>query len=255
MLTAMPTALITGPTAGIGRAFARYYAEQGNDLVLVSRDGARLRETAERLVSDHHVGVEVLAADLSTRMGTDQVAERLSDPRREIGVLVNNAGFGLNKPFGLSTLDEEQRLLDVLVVAVMRLTHTALSVMLQRGRGDIINVSSVAGFTLRGSYSAHKAWVTSFSRALSFRYRADGLRILALCPGLVRTEFHQRMGAAMERMPDWMWLHPEQVVAAAIRDITRGRAVSIPSRRYQALAVLARHAPSGLVARAAELGR
>ncbi len=251
----MPTALVTGATAGIGHAFARHYAGQGHDLVLVSRDRARLQETSERLTADHRVLVEILPADLSMREGTDLVAQRLSEPGRAVDVLVNNAGFGVNKPFAKSTVDEEQRLLDVLVVAVMRLTHTALRAMLERGRGDIINVSSTAGFTSRGSYSAHKAWVTSFTRALSFRYRADGIRIMALCPGFVHTEFHQRMGASMERMPDWMWLEADQVVAAATRDIARGKAVSIPTRRYQAIAGLARLGPSGLVARAAEFGR
>jgi short-subunit dehydrogenase len=251
----MPTALITGPTAGIGHAFARHYAGRGHDLVLVSRDQSRLQETSERLTADHRVPVEILPADLSTRQGTDLVAQRLSDPRRAVDVLVNNAGFGVNKPFAQSTVEEEQRLLDVLVVAVMRLTHTALQAMLERARGDIINVSSTAGFTSRGSYSAHKAWVTSFTRALSFTYGADGIRIMALCPGFVRTEFHQRMGASMERMPDWMWLQADQVVAAATRDIARGKAVSIPTRRYQAIAGLARLGPSGLVARAAEFGR
>ena len=176
----------------------------------VSRDRARLQETSERLTADHRVLVEILPADLSMREGTDLVAQRLSEPGRAVDVLVNNAGFGVNKPFAKSTVDEEQRLLDVLVVAVMRLTHTALRAMLERGRGDIINVSSTAGFTSRGSYSAHKAWVTSFTRALSFRYRADGIRIMALCPGFVHTEFHQRMGASMERMPDWMWLEADQ---------------------------------------------
>ena len=170
----MPTALVTGPTAGIGRSFARQLAESGHDLVLVARDEGRLVELADELRSAHGVEVEVLPADLTDRTSLALVEQRLADRDRPVDLLVNNAGFGLKGRFLDNDVDAEQAMLEVLVTAVLRLSHAALGAMAERGSGGIINVSSVAAFLPRGTYSAAKAWVNSFSEWAANEYRDRG---------------------------------------------------------------------------------
>ncbi|MPZ95678.1 MAG: SDR family NAD(P)-dependent oxidoreductase [Propionibacteriales bacterium] len=251
----MPTALITGPTAGIGRAFANAYAERGFDLVLVSRDEVRLKTVAEDLSARHAVTCEVLPADLSDRDAVERVVARIDDQSRPIDALVNNAGFGLNTWFGDTDFADEERSLDVLVRAPLRLTHTAVKQMDRRGDGEIVNVSSVAGFLPRGTYGAHKAWLTSLSAWLNQTYRRRGVRVMALCPGFVRTEFHQRGNMNTRRIPGWMWLDADDLVAEALHDLAAGKAISVPSRRYRALMTLARLTPRSLLTRVSRLGR
>ena len=249
----MPTALITGPTAGIGYAFATALASEGFDLTLVSRNDLRLQQVAEEMSHRHRVVCQVLPADLADAEATRRVEQRLID--QPVDVLVNNAGFGLHKSFEDNSIDAEQRGLDVLVGAVLRLTHAALPGMLARGSGDVINVSSVAGFLPRGTYGAHKAWVTSFSTWAHLHYQARGLRVMALCPGFVHTEFHARMDADLSGIPRWMWLEPDGVVTQALADLRRGKAVSVPSKRYRTLVGVARLAPRRVVERVARRGR
>ena len=242
----MPTALVTGPTAGIGRGFADEFARRGLDLVLVARDEERLAAVAEELTTAYGIRCEVLAADLGVRADVDRVAARLADPARPISVLVNNAGMGLNASFVRDDVEDEQRLLDVLVVAVMRLTHAAVPGMIERGQGVVINVSSVAGWITGGTYSAAKAWVTVFSESLAVELADTGVRVTAVCPGFVRTEFHARAGMDMASMPDWMWLDVPAVVSQAIRDLARRRSVSVAGPQYRTLTTLLRHGPRSL---------
>lgn len=249
------TALITGPTAGIGLAFAEQLAARGQDLVLVARDRARLEDLAARLSDSHDVDVEVLVADLADREQIAAVEARVADPERPVSLLVNNAGFGHKHPFTENSVEDEQEMLDVLVTAVMRLSHAAIRPMLQRGEGAIVNVSSVAAFLPRGTYSAAKAYVVSFSEWLDLTYRHRGVRGMALCPGFVRTEFHARMGVGRDSAPGWMWLDAERLVREALVDLERGKAISIPSKRYKLLSALARATPSSLQARFQALGR
>jgi uncharacterized protein len=250
---AVPTALITGPTSGIGRAFADALAAEGYDLILVSRDEGRLQQTAKHLSTAHGVAAEVFPADLGDLDDTRRVEERIR--LGPVDMLVNNAGFGLNNTFPTAPVEEEQRSMDVLIRAVMRLTHAALQPMLDAGRGDIINVSSVAGYTVRGTYAAHKAWVINFSSWAGIRYRPSGVRVMALCPGFVRTEFHQRMNADMSGIESWLWLEAEPVVRAALKDLRAGKVVSVPSVRYKVLSRLACVAPRRMVEKAARRGR
>lgn len=249
------TALVTGPTAGIGRAFAEALAARGHDLVLVARDAARLEEVAAGLRARYGVTVEVLVADLADREQVTRVEARLADPAAPVAVLVNNAGFGHKQPFTENSVEDEQEMLDVLVTAVMRLSHAAIGPMLERGEGAIVNVSSVAAFLPRGTYSAAKRYVVSFSEWLDQTYRARGVRGMAVCPGFVRTEFHERMGVSRGSAPSWMWLDADRVVAEALRDLDAGRSVSIPTRRYKALTRLARLTPPSVQARFQGLGR
>lgn len=245
----MATALITGPTAGIGLAFAELLAREQHDLVLVSRDEARLRELAQRLKSEHGVSVEVLPADLSDRTQVAVVEARLRSTEQPVDVLINNAGFGLNQRFATGDLEREQYLLDVLVTAVMRLTHAAASTMRQRGKGDIVIVSSVAGFIAGGTYSAVKAWATVFAEGLNVELAGKGVRVSALCPGFTRTEFHERAGIEMQGVPSWLWLDKHFLVERAWRDHRRGKVVSVPGWQYRLLVLLTRVAPRGAVRR------
>jgi len=255
MSTTSGTALITGATAGIGLAFAQQLAAQGRDLVLVARDKGRLEEVAAELTDLHRVQVEVLPADLGDRAQLATVEARLADADRPIDLLVNNAGFGLKERFLDSTADQEQEMLEVLVVAVLRLSHAALGPMAARGHGGIINVSSVAAFLPRGTYSAAKAWVNSFSEWASHEYAGRGVHVMALCPGFTKTEFHERMGVGRGSAPGFMWLDVDTLVASALRDYAKRRTFSIPSAQYKAVVHLTRAVPKGLLQRFQSLGR
>ncbi|MGK5674765.1 SDR family NAD(P)-dependent oxidoreductase [Micromonospora sp. URMC 106] len=247
--TAGRRALITGATAGIGAAFARRLASDGWDLVLVARDAARLTDTAAELTARHGRQVETIPADLSTDDGCAAVERRLAEGS-PIELLVNNAGISLNTPFLRSSAGDEARLLRLNVHAVMRLTLAALRPMTERRRGAVINVSSVAGFgaVMPGStYSASKAWVTNFSESVGQSARPFGVRVMALCPGYTRTEFHDRAGINMSKTPEWMWLRAEDVVDEALRDLRKGKLVSVPAWKYKLAVAGLRHAPRRLL--------
>jgi uncharacterized protein len=231
----MTTALITGGTAGIGRAFAEKFATLGYDLVLVARDQERLEDSAIRLRRRSGAGVETLSADLATVEGRAAVEQRLADPSRPVDILVNNAGFALGTSFRSADVEDEERLLDVHVRAVLRLTHAALPGMVERGKGSVINVASVAAFVPRGTYSAAKAWVVAFSESVAAELRGTDVRCMALCPGFAHTEFHERAGIDEGGIPRWMWLNAPDVVDAAIEDLRKGLTVSVPSARYKIL--------------------
>ena len=250
-----PIALITGPTAGIGLSFAHQLAASGHDLVLVSRTRERLEKLAAEVRERYGVEAEVLVADLGNRAELAPVEARLADPARPVDLLVNNAGFGLKEKFLDNTVEQEQYLLDVLVTAVLRLTHAAVGPMLQRGSGAVVNVSSVAGYLPRGTYSAAKAYVTSLSEWADLTYRDQGVRVMALLPGFTKTEFHARMDVSRESAPSWMWLDVDRLVRDALRDLSRGRTISVPSKRYKALSTLAKYTPSSVQARFQGLGR
>jgi short-subunit dehydrogenase len=240
------TSLVTGATAGLGAAFARRLAADGHALVLVARTAGRLEGLAADLRGRHGVEVEVLPADLATDAGIEAVEERLRDPLRPVDVLVNNAGFGNRGVFLDVPVEDELRMLRLHCEAVLRLTTAAVEGMRERRRGFVVNVASVAAFMPRGTYAASKAWVVRFTEGLAQELRGTGVRFLALCPGFVRTEFHARAGMDASRLPSVAWLDPDEVVSAALRDLARGRTVSVPSARYKAVVSLARHVPPGL---------
>lgn len=250
------TALVTGATAGIGHEFARQLASYGWNLVLVARDEKRLTEVAEELHAAYDVNVEVLAADLADPERRAAVAGRVASTDQPVDLLVNNAGFGLKEKFLDNPIAEEQRMHDVLVTAVLELSHAALGVMAERGHGGIINVSSVAAFIPRGTYSAAKAYVNKFSEWAHNEYGPQGVAVMALCPGFTKTEFHGRLGIDRDASaPKWMWLDVERLVADAIKDFEKGKIFSIPSKRYKAMVTVSRVVPGGVKQKLQSLGR
>jgi hypothetical protein len=244
----MATALITGASSGLGLEFAWQLATARHDVVLVARDEARLRDVAKQLHVAAGIEAEVLVADLSDPDdGLARVAARGADPDRPVSLLVNNAGFPVNQPFVGGDLDVELGALDVLVKAVLVLSHAAAGAMTTRGRGAILNVASVAALTTSGTYSAHKAWVRTFTEVLAVQLKGTGVTATALCPGLTHTEFHERAGIDTAGMPELVWLGAEQVVSAALADVRRGAVISTPSLRYQVASGVLRALPRSAV--------
>ena len=240
-------ALVTGATAGIGESFTRILASKGFDIALVARDEARLHERAAGLREKYGVQTFVLPADLATDQGCKSVEEYLKE--FEIEVLINNAGFGINKLFTMSAIDAEQDLLDVLVRTPMRLMHVVLPQMKARNSGTIINVSSVASFIAGGTYSASKSYLTVLSESLHTELRGTNVKISALCPGFTRTEFHERGRMKMKGLPEFMWLDSDQLVARSWSDAQSGKAVSIPGWQYKLLVGFISILPRGMVRR------
>ena len=241
------TALITGATAGIGESFSRLLAQEGFDLILIARDEARLEERARDLGRMHpNLRIETLRADLTVEADIERVESRVS---RGVDVLINNAGFGINKSFMKSSILSERELLKVLVETPMRLSHHAIPSMLQKGEGVIINVSSVASFIAGGTYSAAKSYLTVLSESLQSELKGTGLKVLALCPGFTRTEFHQRGRMRMNGLPQFLWLSADLVTEIAWRDVHSGKAISIPGWQYKILMLILRLLPRPLVRR------
>jgi hypothetical protein len=242
-VAAVATALVTGGTSGIGAAFARALAARGDDLVLVARDAERLAATAAELTERHGVRVETIAADLAERDDVLRVAARLESADSPVDLLVNNAGTGVRARLTAADTTPHERAIDLNIRAVLMLGAAAGRTMRERGTGRIVNVSSTAGFTTMGSYSATKSWVTAYSEALAGDLAGSGVTVTALCPGWVRTEFHARAGIGTSSIPGPLWQDADALVAEALRDAERGKVLSIPTRRYRALIFLARHAP------------
>lgn len=232
-------ALITGATVGIGDCFARLLAAEGYNLVINARNAEKLNERAEFLRTTFGVEVEVLPADLAVEC--EKVEKYISN--HEIEVLVNNAGFGLNQSFLSSSIEDEERVLDVLVRAPMRLMHAVLPQMRKRNSGIVINVSSTAAFIAGGHYSAAKAYVTVMSESLHTQMLPTNVNVLSLNPGFVHTEFHQRAGMKMGAIPNFMWLDGDFLVKKAWADARKGKAISIPGWQYKVLRAIIALAP------------
>lgn len=251
----MTTALITGATAGIGAAFARRLARDGHHVVLVARNKDRLWEQATELHDQHGVEASVLVADLATDEGIALVEERLRDREHPVDLLINNAGFGHRGEYLEVPMADELAMLKVHCEAVLRLTTAAVDGMRERHRGGVVNVASAAAFVPRGTYGASKAWVVQFTQGAAADLAGDGLRLMALCPGFVRTEFHKRAGMDTGTVPGWMWLDADRLVDAAMKDLARGKTLSVPDPRYKALTGASRLLPRSVLSRASSAGR
>ena len=238
-------ALVTGATSGIGESFSRLLAANGYNIVLVARDFPRLQERATALEAKFGISTHVIQADLATDAGCLRVEKYI--PENQIDVLINNAGFGTNKAFTMSTLEVEQQLLDVLVRTPMRLMHVALPLMKARNNGIIVNVSSVAGYIAGGTYSASKSYLTVLSESLNTELAATNVKVSALCPGFTRTEFHQRGKMSIKGLPNFLWLNSDRLVEQSWRDALKGKAVSVPGWQYKLLVLIVQTVPRFIV--------
>ena len=237
--------MVTGATAGIGESFTRVLAREGFNIVLVARDLERMKERAATLESQFNIQTTIVQADLATDDGCAKVEKYITD--NQIEVLINNAGFGINKAFSMSELNSEQQLLDVLVRTPMRLMHTVIPQMKARNSGSIVNVSSVAGWIAGGTYSAAKSYLTVLSESLHTELRGTGIKISALCPGFTRTEFHERGRMRMNGLPNFMWLSADRVVSQAWKENQNGKVLSVPGWQYLILSTVSRFGPRPLV--------
>ena len=243
-------AVVTGATAGIGREFCGQLAAKGYDLIIAARNAVRLEQLRQELEQRHGIEVEVFPADLTIDTDVSLLAERMSRSPR-LALLVNNAGFGTRGNLANASPAVQEAMLRLHVVAPMRLSQAALPVLLETGRGGIINVSSVASFLYSAgnvNYCATKAYLTTFSEGLAAELAGTGVRIQALCPGFTHTEFHQRMDADVRHLPGWMWLRASQVVGASLRALERGGpVVCVPGLRYKLIVLLLRLTPRGML--------
>lgn len=232
-------ALVTGATVGIGDSFTRHLASLGYNLIINARSLDKLEERAHYLRSTHNVEVVVLQADLATEC--EKVEAYIAS--HDVEVLINNAGFGLNQSFTASAIEDEERVLDVLVRAPMRLMHAILPQMRKRNSGVIINVSSTAAFIAGGHYSAAKSYLTVMSESLHTQMLPTNVQVCSLNPGFTRTEFHQRAGMKMGAIPEFMWLDGDFLVKQAWKDAVAGKAISIPGWQYKVLRTIIALAP------------
>jgi uncharacterized protein len=223
-------ALITGASSGIGAAYARRLAAEGVNLVLVARRRDRLEALAQELRAER-VEVEILAADLANTSGLASVEARLkADPA--IDMLVNNAGFGVYGSVAEADPAVMAEMINLNVTVPSRLAAAAASAMVTRGAGTIVNVSSGLAFLIQpvnAVYGGTKAYILNFTRAMHLDLGERGLRIQALCPGIVRTEFGDRSGTAYDRLPPHLVMTAEELVDASVKGLALGEVVCIPS--------------------------
>lgn len=253
MVARWESALVTGASSGIGDAVARQLVGEGTHVVAVARDVARLEALATELAGSPG-GVEVLGADLADPIELGKVEARLADAARPVDLLVNNAGFGTYGRFADLDVDGEEREVRVNVVAVVRLAHAALRAMGERGRGTVVNVSSVAGLQAtpgNATYGATKAFVTAFSEALHEEVRGTGVTVTAALPGFTRTEFSKRAGIEGRSIPGPAWQSAEDCASEILAAAREGKAVQVTGRLNRVLVALHSPLPRGFTRRAA----
>jgi len=249
------TALITGASAGMGAEFARQLAAAGTDLVLVARRLDRLEEMAASLRAEHGVAVQVIQADVASEEGLAAVEEHIARSGT-LDLLVNNAGFGGRTGFVKGAVSDHLHMVRVHVDAAVRLTKAAVPGMIDRGRGAIVNVASVAAFSLFSGamYSGTKAFLVMFSQNLQTEVRSKGLVLQALCPGMTHTEFHEVAGIDKSVVPAPFWMAAEKVVGISLRRLGRG-VVCIPGWYNRGLTFLMRCPATAVLVRAASRTR
>lgn len=247
-----PLAVVTGASAGIGKVFCERLAAGGHDLLLVARDGNRLQALKQELEQGYKVGVEVFPADLTNDTDVSLLAETLARSPN-LALLVNNAGFGTRDALADASPARQEAMIQLHVMAPMRLTQAALPVLIKNKRGAIVNVSSVASFLFSANnvnYCATKAYLRVFSEGLAAELAGTGVRVQALCPGFTRSDFHRRMGVDASEIPGWMWMSAAGVVDTSLAALERGwPVVCVPGFRYKLLVLLLRFTPRWLIGR------
>ncbi|MDR1078847.1 MAG: SDR family NAD(P)-dependent oxidoreductase [Propionibacteriaceae bacterium] len=239
----MPTAVITGGTVGLGRAFASTLAGRGYDLVLASRDRAGLEAAAEQLRHQHGVAVEVVPTDLAVRSEVLALAQRVGDPDRPVDLLINNAGFALHGSLIDTDIEPHARALDVMCLAVLILSRAAAQSMRDRGRGGIVNIASASAVITTGDYSAIKSWVQIYTESLAIELAGHGVKVVAVMPGWLKTEFHRRGQVTAHKLPPLVWTSVDQVVRETLDSLDQGKVLCVPSKRWKFAVWLARVVP------------
>ena len=251
-------AVITGASSGIGAAFARKLAARGYDLLLISRREERLRSLAGEIAGLYHVAARPMAADLTSDADCERVAETVRGANN-LGLLVNNAGFGSLGYFWATDIAGQDRMHRLHVLATLRLTHAALVNLLPKRSGGIINVSSLAAFGQTPqsvSYSATKSWMNSFTEGLALELAANDspVKVQALCPGFTLTEFHDTLGMERGPIPRPLWMTADFVVEQSLRSFDRGKLFVVPGWRYKLLLGLIKVLPASLMRQASVAG-
>ncbi len=252
-MTGRPVAIVTGATAGLGLEFARQLAARGHDLVLVARDAERLRAVQDALHREFGIGAAPLSLDLSTAEGTAAACDAIR--ARACDVVIHNAGFGTKGLLHRTDGEAQAAMVALHVTATDRLMRAALPGMIERGRGHLVVVSSVASYASSAgnvNYSATKAYQRMYVESLALELSGTGVTAQALCPGFTHTEFHARARMSMGGIPSWLWMSAADVVRASLDAMDRGRpVVVIPGRRWQLITFLLRHMPLALRRRGA----
>jgi short-subunit dehydrogenase len=247
-------ALVTGASSGIGEAIAHKLGKAGVGMVLVARRKERLDGLAAR-----YPNVEVLAADLTTAEGLDAVLARLGDTTLPaVELVVNNAGFGTSGSFSAADPERLSREISLNINALTRISHEAIRQMQPRGRGYLLNVSSIASFQPGPDlavYAATKAFVTSLTQALHEELRGSGIRVTALCPGLTHTEFQSisNTSGLESSFPEFAWMSADDVARDGLRAVAAGKAICVPGLVNKSLATVSTFTPRGIARRIAGL--
>jgi short-subunit dehydrogenase len=247
------TACITGATSGIGAAFATKFAGQGYDLILTGRRTERIDSLARTLSKDHNIAAEVIIAELSDDRQLDLLLEKVRTAKG-LEVLVNNAGFAKENPFHEESVNTHEMMLKVHNLVPVKLCHAVLPDMVARGKGAIINVSSLAAFLpLPGQamYSGTKAFLKSFTESIHLELRGTGVSAQVLCPGITRTDFHERMGydpKSFYRDSGMLKaMTAEEVVEASLRDLERDKVLCVPGMSRKMLRLLMKFLPQSVI--------
>ncbi len=244
-------ALITGASSGIGATFARALAQRGYDLVLVARRKERLEQLGRELEAVHKIRWEALAADLTVESDLERIAERIASAP-DLDLLVNNAGFGAGGRYWQTAVDRQMAMYKLHVLATARLTHAALGGMVTRGRGAVINVSSVAGFLESpgtASYNSTKCWMNHFTATLWMELKGinSPVKVQALCPGFTYSEFHDVAGVDRKTIAASLWMQAADVVNASLRGLDEDKLFVIPGWRYKALVFILKTVPKAIL--------
>lgn len=244
------TALITGASSGIGYELAKIFAKEGNNVILVARTQRALERVAGELQQEYSVEARSLPMDLNDPTAPDQIDATLRKESVAVNYLVNNAGFGTRGFFSEADLESQLGMMQVNMSALVHLTRLFLPEMLKRGEGRILNVASTAAFApgpLMSVYYATKAFVLSFSQALSNELKGSGVTVTALCPGPTKTDFGKRAGTDRTRLFTQQAMNPEPVALAGYRGMMEGKMMVIPGLRNQVLRVASKISPTGMV--------
>jgi short-subunit dehydrogenase len=223
-------------------AYAQQLAKEGYELLLIGRNQTKLTELQQQLA----VKSEIFVADLAVHDEIIKAANHLKE-LNDVEILVNNAGFGSSLPFSENSLAEELEQIEVLIKAVMVLTHAVLPKMIKANSGIVLNISSVAAWLPTGTYAAAKSWVTSFTEAIAAELKGSKVQVTAVAPGFTKTKFFDRSQMSDDDVPGWLWLTPEQVAKESLADARSGKLISVPGAQYKAMSTVSRTLPRPLV--------